>query len=105
MSSIFKAIALICIWSTPIQIYIFLWGIWIIVETNDNFYSLTTLKFIELKLSLFIGFINWLYTWFWTPYLDFILSLPLLLHQSIKAIISTFIGFWILKKLDLVAEC
>jgi len=100
MSSIFKAIALICIWSTPIQIYIFLWGIWIIVETNDNFYSLTTLKFIELKLSLFIGFINWLYTWFWTPYLDFILSLPLLLHQSIKAIISTFIGFWILKKLD-----
>lgn len=100
MSSIFKAIALICIWSTPIQIYIFLWGIWVIVETNDNFYSLTTLKFIELKLSFFIGLINWLYTWFWTPYLDFILSLPLLLHQSIKAIISTFIGFWILKKLD-----
>ena len=100
MSSIFKAIALICIWSTPIQIFIFLWGIWVIVETNDNFYSLTTLKFIELKLSFFISFINWLYTWFWTPYLDFILSLPLLLHQSIKAIISTFIGFWILKKLD-----
>ena len=100
MSSIFKAIALICIWSTPIQIYIFLWGIWVIVETKDNFYSLTTLKFIELKLSFFIGFIYWLYTWFWTPYLDFILSLPLLLHQSIKTIISTFVGFWILKKLD-----
>jgi hypothetical protein len=100
MSSLFKVIALICIWSTPIQIFVFLWGLWIIIETENTFYSLTNLKFIELKFYFLTGFINWLYTWFWVPYLDFILSLPLLIHQSIKAIISTFIGFWILKKLD-----
>ncbi len=100
MFSIIKAVALILIWSTPIQIFIFFWGFWIIIETEHTFYSLTNFKFIELKLNLLITFIDWLYTWFWGPYLDFILSLPLLLHQPIKAIISTVIGFWILKKLD-----
>jgi len=100
MSSLFKVIALICIWSTPIQIFVFLWGIWITIETEYTFYSLTNLKFIELKFHVLISFIHWLYTWFWEPYLDFVLSLPLLIHQPIKAIFSTLIGFWILKKLD-----
>jgi hypothetical protein len=44
--------------------------------------------------------IDWLYSWFWNPAIDFILSIPMVIHVTIKAIGSTWLGFWILKKLN-----
>ena len=44
--------------------------------------------------------IEWLYSWFWNPAIDFALLIPMVMHQTIKAITSTWLGFYILKKLD-----
>ena len=100
MVSIYRSIALLCIWTTPFQVFFILWGIWIVIDTENTFYDLTVLEFISQKLEFLIIVIAWLYTWFWPSYLDFMLSLPLLLVGPLKALASIYIGFWILKKID-----
>jgi len=44
--------------------------------------------------------VDWLYTWLWNPYLDFIFSLPVVIAQALKAAVSTWLGFWILRKIN-----
>ena len=100
MTAIFRIIALLCIWTTPFQIFFILWGTWIVIDTENTFFNLTVLEFISQKLNFLIIVIDWLYSWFWQSYLDFVLSLPLLLVGPIKALASLYIGFWILKKID-----
>ena len=43
--------------------------------------------------------IEWLYTWFWNTLLDWIFSLPMILHQTLKALVSTWLGFFILRNI------
>ena len=101
MTTVFKIIAYFCIWTTPIQIFIVLWGMYIVSTTNFDFFSLTQIEFIKNYLTLLLPLVDWFYSWFWNIWLDFILSLPLILSQTLKAIISTWLGFWILKKINL----
>ena len=100
MIAIFRLIALLCIWTTPFQIFFILWATWVVIDTENTFFNLTVLEFISQKLNFLIIVIDWLYSWFWQSYLDFVLSLPLLLVGPIKALASLYIGFWILKKID-----
>ena len=100
MNIVFKIIAYFCIWTTPIQIFIVLWGMYIVSTTKFDFFSLTQIEFIKNYLTLLLPLVDWFYSWFWNIWLDFILSLPLILSQTFKAIISTWLGFWILKKIN-----
>jgi hypothetical protein len=41
-----------------------------------------------------------MYTWLPKYLLDWVLSIPIIIHQSVKAIVSTWFGIWLLRKLD-----
>ena len=94
-----KIIAYFCIATTPIQILIVLWGIQIVLTSDYEIMSLSQIEFINNYLGFLLPIVEWLYSWFWNAWLDFIFSLPLIIAQTFKAIASTWLGFWILKKL------
>jgi len=100
MIKLLKGFAYLCIWSTPFQIAFIIWGLWIVSTSNYTVISLTNFEFFKNYLIFFMVIFDWLYGWFWNPLLDFVLSLPMVIHQSIKAIFSTWLGLWILKKLN-----
>jgi hypothetical protein len=99
MKPFLRIFAYLCIWTTPIQVAVIVWGILIVATTDYGILSLTGIEFFTHYLRFFMEFIDWLYTWFWNPYLDFILALPIILSTGLKAVFSTWLGFWILKKI------
>jgi hypothetical protein len=100
MIKLLKGFAYLCIWSTPFQIAFIIWGLWIVSTSNYTVISLTNFEFFKNYLIFFMVIIDWLYSWFWNPAIDFLLSIPMVIHQTIKAITSTWLGLWILKKLN-----
>ena len=99
MVSALKVFAYICIWTTPFQLIFVLWGIRIVFITDFSVLSLSNMEFLRNYVDFLLPLIEWLYTWFGSSFLDWFLSLPMILHGTCKAIFSTFIGFWILKKI------
>ncbi|MDA7797099.1 hypothetical protein N9A24_04495 [Gammaproteobacteria bacterium] len=99
MNSLLRIIAYICIGTTPIQVCLVFWGLWIVNTTDLDLLSLSHIEFFRNYLTIFLPIVDWLYAWLWNPYLDFIFSLPIVIAQTFKAIISTWLGFWILKKI------
>jgi len=94
-----KLIAYLCIWSSPIQISLVFWGIYIVSISDYSLLSLSNLEFITNQLGFLVPVIDWMYTWMSKPLLDWVLSIPIILHQAVKAIVSTWFGLWILSKL------
>ena len=99
MNSFIKIFAYICIWTTPFQIAFILWCFGIVTATDYNIISLSTIELIQNYLSFLVPLVNVAYTWFPNPLLDWVFSLPIILHTSFKAVASTWLGFWILKKI------
>jgi hypothetical protein len=99
MKTFFKIIAYFCIATTPIQILVVLWGIQVVLSSDYGILSLSNIEFIKNYFTLILPLVEWFYSWFWNVWLDFIFSLPLILSQTFKAIVSTWLGFWILGKL------
>ena len=100
MKTFLKIFAYFCIGTTPLQIGLVCWGIWIVISSDFGVLSLTHIEFFKNFFMIFLPVIDWLYSWVWNPWLDFIFSLPLIIAQTLKAIISTWLGFWILKKIS-----
>ena len=100
MNTLHKIIAYFCIGTTPIQIIVVLWGIQVVISSDYGIFSLSNIEFIKNYLTLVIPIVDWFYSWFWNAWLDFVFSLPLILSQTLKAIFSTWLGFWILKKIN-----
>ena len=100
MNTFLKIIAYFCIATTPIQILVVIWGIQIVLSSDYGILSLSNIEFIKNYLALVLPLVEWLYSWFWNAWLDFVLSLSLILSQTFKAIVSTWLGFWILKKIN-----
>jgi len=94
-----KIIAYLSIATTPLQILIVLWGIQIVLTSDYGVMSLSQIEFINNYLGFLLPIVEWFYSWFWNAWLDFIFSLPLVIAQTFKAIFSTWLGFWILKKI------
>ena len=95
-----RIIAYLCIWTTPIQVTLVLWGVYIVAVSDYSLYSLTNFEFITNQLSFLLPVIDWMYTWISKPLLDWVLSIPIVLHQSIKAVASTWFGILLLRNLD-----
>ncbi len=100
MNTFLKIIAYFCIATTPIQIIIVLWGIQIVFSSDYGIFTLSNIEFINNYFILLLPIVNWFYSWFWNVWLNFVFSLPLILSQTFKAIISTWLGFWLLKKIN-----
>ena len=97
MLSFLRVFAYICIWTTPFQVALILWGIGIVVVTDYSIFSLSNIEFIRNYLGFLHPIIESAYTWVWIAFLDWVFSLPIILHQTLKALFSTWLGFWILK--------
>jgi len=95
-----KGFAYFCIGTTPFQMGLVLWGLWIVTSTDYGIISLSQIEFIRHFFIIFLPIVDWLYMWLWNPFLDFIFSLPLIIVQTFRAIISTWLGFWILRKIN-----
>lgn len=93
-----RIFAYVCIWTNPLQLAIVLWGLGIVTLTDYSILSLTNIEFIMNYAGFFIPIVEWLYTWFWNAFLDWLFSLPIIIHQTLKAIFTTWLGFWILKR-------
>ena len=98
MISSLRVFAYICIWTTPLEIALVLWGIGIVAVTDYSIMSLSNIEFIRNYLGFLLPIIEWAYTWFWIALLDWVFSLPIILHSTVKAILSTWLGFWILNR-------
>lgn len=93
-----RIVAYLCLWTSPIQVAFALWGAYIISATNYKLFSLSNLEFISNQLGSLLPVIDWMYTWMSKPLLDWVLSLPITLHQTVKAFVSTWLGIWLLRK-------
>ena len=100
MISFFRVLAYICLWTTPLQVACVLWGIGIVTVTDYSILSLSNIEFITNYLGFLLFIVEWLYTWFWNALLDWVFSLPAILHASLKAIVSIWLGLWILKNIN-----
>ena len=92
--------AYIQIGTTPFQALFAGWGLVIVVSTDHTIMSLTQLEFFAHYIPFVMLYIDWVYTWFWNDLLDLVLALPIVLIQSFEAVFTTWLGFWILKKLN-----
>ena len=100
MNTFLKIIAYFCIATTPIQIFVVLWGIQVVLSSDYEVLTLSNIEFIKNYFTLVLPIVDWFYSWLWNAWLDFVFSLPLILSQTFKAIVSTWLGFWILKKIN-----
>jgi hypothetical protein len=100
MNTFLKIIAYFCIATTPIQVIVVLWGIQVVLSSDYEVLTLSNIEFIKNHFTLLLPIVDWFYSWFWNAWLNFVFSLPLILSQTFKAIISTWFGFWLLKKIN-----
>ncbi len=99
MNTFLKIIAYFCIATTPIQVIVVLWGIQVVLSSDYEVLTLSNIEFIKNHFTLLLPIVDWFYSWFWNAWLNFVFSLPLILSQTFKAIISTWLGLWLLKKI------
>ena len=100
MTSFLRVFAYICIWTTPFQIGIVLWALGIVFTGEATLLSLSN----DIFLGEYLPFLHSLlkpFTYFVLPemFAEFVWSLPVILHQFSKAVLSTWLGLWILKQL------
>ncbi|MEC7830304.1 MAG: hypothetical protein VX812_00905 [Pseudomonadota bacterium] len=95
MKKFLLGIAYLCIYTTPIQLGFFVWIIWIITSTDYTLLSLSTDQFLTENLLILKEFV-FKYLWLLKPIYQFFWQFPAFIMISIKAIISTWLGFWLL---------
>ena len=95
MRKFLLGIAYICIYTTPIQIGFIVWIIWIITSTDYTLLSLSTNQFLTENLLILKEFV-FEYLWPLKPIYQFFWQFPAIIMITIKAIISTWLGFWLL---------
>lgn len=97
MKGFLLVFAYLCIWSTPFQIGIVLWALGVVLSTDATILSLTNDIFVSEYLSKFYMFIK-PFTYFIFPdvFADFLWSLPTVIHQLLKVVVSTWLGLWLL---------
>ena len=97
MKRLLLAIAYISIWSTPIQVGFVLGAVGVVFTTDATLLSLSNDAF----LGKYVPFLHALlkpftYAVLPDPFATFIWSLPVVFHASLKAIVGTLFGLWLL---------
>jgi len=89
--------AYFCIYTTPIQLGIIGWQIFIITSSEYSILTMSTKDFLVENIRFLH---DWIYSLFWNHLLDFVYQFPALIVSSIKAIVNYFLGYWLLRKLS-----
>ena len=87
--------AYILIYTSPIQVGFILWQLWIVLTSDYTFFGLSTKEFLVDNLKLLH---DWIYSWFWNALLDFFYQFPALVMSTLKLIVNTWLGYWLLAK-------
>ena len=89
------------VFTTPIQI---IFCLWVYSFLFSNEYSLLTFSTSDfMNLTFLVHIKVWMYSWFWNDFLNFIWALPAAIMVTLKLLINTWLGFWLLpiaKKLN-----
>ena len=96
MNKFLLGFAYFCIYTTPIQLGFLFWIAWIIFSTDYSILSLSTDDFLTDNLFIIKEFV-FRYLWPLKPIYQFIWQVPAIIWIVIKIIISTWLGFYILK--------
>ena len=96
MNKFILGFAYFCIYTTPIQLGFLFWIAWIIFSTDYSILSLSTDDFLTDNLFI-IKELVYKYLWPLKPIYQFIWQVPAIIWIVIKIIISTWLGFYILK--------
>ena len=96
MNKFLLVLAYFCIYTTPIQLGFLFWIAWIIFSTDYSILSLSTDDFLTDNLFIIKEFV-FRYLWPLKPIYQFIWQVPAIIWIVIKIIISTWLGFYILK--------
>ena len=87
--------AYILIYTSPIQVGFFLWQLWIVFTSDYTFFGLSTKEFLVDNLKFLH---DWVYSWFWNALLDFFYQFPALVMSTLKLVVNTWLGYWLLEK-------
>ena len=82
------------VYTTPIQLFFCFWVYSFLFSAEYNLLSFSTSEFMDLTFLKPIK--AWFYSWFWNDFLDLIWSLPAAIMVTLKLIINTWLGFWLL---------
>jgi len=96
MRAFLLGFAYFLIFTTPFQVGFLLWALWVVSTTDYSFISLTVHVFLHEYLSFIIFFYEWLFTWLWNDLLDLIFGLPMIILVTMKLLVNTWLGFWLL---------
>ena len=83
------------IYTTPIAIGWLIWVFWVIFSTDHSILSLSTDIFLQENLSILRDLV-FTYLWFMNPIYVFFWSFPAAILGTIKFIVNTWLGFWLL---------
>ena len=87
--------AYILIYTSPIQVVFILWQLWIVLTSDYTFFGLSTKEFLVDNLKFLH---DWIYSWFWNALLDFFYQFPALVMSTLKLVVNTWLGYWLLAK-------
>jgi len=87
--------AYILIYTSPIQVGFILWQLWIVFTSDYTFFGLSTKEFLVDNLKFLH---DWVYSWFWNALLDFFYQFPALVMSTLKLVVNTCLGYWLLEK-------
>ena len=97
MKSFLVIFSYICIWTTPLQLFLIIWGLVIVFNSELTILSLTNEIFLSTHLP-------WLYSlaksiWYFIfpdALASWFFSLPFVIHMFLKGFFSTWLGLWLL---------
>jgi len=87
--------AYILIYTSPIQVGFILWQLWIVLTSDYTFFGLSTKEFLVDNLKFLH---DWIYSWFWNALLDFFYQFPAVVMSTLKLVVNTWLGYWLLAK-------
>ena len=87
--------AYILIYTSPVQVGFILWQLWIVFTSDYTFFGLSTKEFLVDNLKFLH---DWVYSWFWNALLDFFYQFPALVMSTLKLVVNTWLGYWLLEK-------
>ena len=87
-------LAYFLVFTTPIQIFFCLWVYSFLLSNEYSLFTFSTSDFMSLTFLIHIKV--WMYSWFWNDFLNFMLALPAAIVVTLRLLINTWLGFWLL---------
>ena len=82
--------------TTPFQILFCIWVYSFLFYSEYSLLTFSTSDFMDQTILVHVKL--WMYSWFWNNLLDFLWSLPAAIMVTLKLIINSWLGLWLLPK-------